>query len=220
MRIVDRDRHDSPVPGLYNLCYLTAFQAQQEETGWWRAHHRSLLLYDRGGRPVIDTQWGEQLLDTSTAGKRTALARILGSWIDGCARAGFQAVDPDNLDSWQRSHGLLSRGENLDLARRLIRHAHADGLAIDQKNVPELGGAGRSLGFDFVVSEECQIYDECGGLRRAYGREILEVEYTRAGFAAACRARGDAVSVELRDLDLAPAGQPGHIERWCSKARL
>jgi hypothetical protein len=216
--IVDRDRHARPVPGTYSICYVNAYQAQPEELSWWRRRHRRLLL-TRGGRPVVDAQWDEQLLDTSTPAKRTELAAVLGGWIDGCARAGFQAVEPDNLDSWSRSGGLVTRGDNLALARLLIRRAHAAGLAIAQKNAAEVSSAGRRLGFDFAVAEECQVYGECGAYTGAYGREVIEVEYSDNGgaknFLAACRARGSQISLEYRDRDLLPRGAGGYVERWC-----
>jgi hypothetical protein len=86
-------------------------------------HHRELLLFVHG-HAVIDRQWDEQLLDTSTAAKRLALARIVGGWMSGCARAGFQAVEPDNLDSWQRSEKALSKRDDLALAGALATRAH------------------------------------------------------------------------------------------------
>ncbi len=51
------------------------------------------------GDPVVDGQWGKFLLDTGRAGKRAALADVVGEWIDGCAADGFDAVELDNLDS-------------------------------------------------------------------------------------------------------------------------
>jgi hypothetical protein len=219
-RIVDRDRRAAPVPGRYNVCYVNAFQAQPDDLAGWRAHHPRLLLRRRG-REVVDRAWNEVLLDTSTEAKRRALLHVVGRWLDGCARRGFQAVEPDNLDSWTRSKGLLSRRDNLAMAALLIRHAHARGLAIAQKNAAEASGAGRRLGFDFAIAEECQPYRECGRYERAYGREVIEIEYPddggQANFAVACRARGARVSVVYRDRDVRPAGRRGFVERWCAQ---
>jgi hypothetical protein len=222
VRIVDRDWHDQPVRGLYNVCYVNGYQAQSDELGWWRSRHRNLLLY-RNGRPVIDTGWNEQLLDTSTPAKRAALSAILGSWMATCARKGFQAVEPDNLDSWQRSQGRLNQADNVAFARALIQRAHHAGLAIAQKNTAEIGPAGRRAGFDFAIAEECQAYSECGAYTRVYGREVIEVEYPdnggAANFAAACRARGSHISIEYRDRDVLARGQRGYLERWCAAAQ-
>ncbi len=206
--------------GLYNVCYVNAFQTQPDEWGWWQARHRRLLLA-RHGRPILDRAWNEQLLDTSTRAKRRALLRIVGGWIDGCARAGYQAVEPDNLDSWDRSHGGLTRADNLAFASRLIARAHARGLAIAQKNAAEVAPIGRRLGFDFAVAEECQPNAECDAYLRAYGNEVIEIEYPDNGgaqnFAAACRARGARISISYRDRDVTPAGRRGHLERTCNQ---
>ncbi len=156
--IVDRDRSERPVPGRYNVCYLNGFQAQPDAARWWKARHRDLLLR-RGRRYVVDTGWNEILLDTTTASRRRKLARIVGAWIDGCAAAGYQAVEPDNLDSWARSRGRIRPADNLAFARLLATRAHRDGLAIAQKNASEVARRGRqAVGFDFAIAEECQRY--------------------------------------------------------------
>lgn len=219
--IVDRDRAAPPVPGRYNVCYINAFQTQPGEAGWWQRRHRNLLLR-RHGHHVVDGQWNERLLDASTRARRAAIAAIVGVWIDGCAAAGFQAVEPDNLDSWTRSHGALSRADNLALAGLLIGRAHADGLAIAQKNAGELGTAGRRLGFDFAIAEECGRYGECDAYLRAYGASVIEIEYPDSGglanFASACRRRGGLISVAYRDRLVAPRGAPGYVNRSCQKS--
>ena len=217
--IVDRDRSERPVPGRYNVCYVNAFQTQPGETAWWRRHHPGLLLRTRSGRLVVDRAWGEVLLDTSTGRKRAAIARIVGRWIDGCRARGFQAVEPDNLDSWSRSGGRLTLAENAALARRLVRRAHAAGLAIAQKNDTAMLPRARRTGFDFAVVEECQVYAECSAYERVYGTRVYEIEYAdaggRAGFDRACAARGSRISITYRDRDLVPRGRPGYVAAYC-----
>jgi hypothetical protein len=217
--IVDRDRGDEAAAGAYGICYVNAFQTQPDEDGWWRAHHPELLLR-RGGGTVEDPDWpGELLLDTSTAAKRAALAGVVGGWIDGCAANGFRAVEPDNLDSWSRSGGLLGSADNVAFATLLAGRAHAAGLAIGQKNAPELGRSGRSaVGFDFAIAEECEVYHECGAYQHVYGSQVYEIEYTdngTAAFARACQARGATLSILLRDRDVVPAGDPAYHDQTC-----
>jgi hypothetical protein len=217
--IVDRDRSEAPVVGRYNVCYVNAFQSQPEARAWWKARHPGLLLRARG-RYVADADWpGEVVLDTSTAPKRRALARIVGGWIRGCARDGFQAVEPDNLDSWTRSRGRLTRADNRAFAALLTTRAHAAGLAIGQKNAAELAPAGRRIGFDFAIAEECHVYDECGAYVDAYGTRVYEIEYLDAGgtpnFDRACAARGSRISIVLRDRDVVPRGAAGYRYGWC-----
>jgi hypothetical protein len=219
VRIVVRDRLATPARGRYAVCYVNAFQTQPGEAAWWKAQHADLLLR-RDGRPVADEDWPDELLlDTSTAAKREAIATIVGGWFDGCAASGFDAVEPDNLDSWTRSRGGLRRADNVALARLLTARAHAAGLAIAQKNASELAPRGRGIGFDFAIAEECQVYGECGAYTRAYGRRVLEVEYDDAGgvrgFRAACRARGRRIAVTYRDRDLVVRGARDHAFRSC-----
>lgn len=217
VRIVDRDRHDAPARGRYSICYLNAFQAQPDELRWWHRRHPGLLLR-RHGHLVVDADWGEVLLNVGTSARRRAVARIEYGWIDGCARAGFQAIEADNLDSYTRSHHLLSAADALAFARLLIGRAHRDGLAIAQKNAAGLSAAAHRAGFDFAVAEECEVYRECGSYTRVYGREVIEIEYTdepAAAFARACRERGRSISITRRDRDLLPAGSTGHVEQWC-----
>lgn len=227
VEMVSRDRLEAPASGLYNVCYVNSFQTQPGpnagapgEAAWWMARHPGLLLR-RGARYVTDPGWpGEILLDTRTAGRRARIARIQGRWFRRCARRGFQAVEPDNLDSWTRSLGLISRRHNVALARLLVHRAHAAGLAIAQKNAAGLAHVGRSrVGFDFAVVEECQVYSECGRYTRAYGSRVYEIEYTdnggRANFERACSRRGERIAVVYRDRGLAPRGSAGYVYDSC-----
>lgn len=142
---VTRDREAAPAPGTYGICYVNAFQTQPQETVWWQAHHPDLLLRDAGG-PVGDPGWpGEVLLDLRTAQKRAAVASVVGGWVDGCAARGYRAVEPDNLDSWTRSRGLITRGQAVAFARLLTARGHRDHLAVAQKNTAELAPRGRAV---------------------------------------------------------------------------
>ena len=106
--VVGRDHEDAPAAGLYNICYVNAFQAQEGAEGDWNS---GLLLHDANGDIVYDGDWGEALLDVSTAAKRQAIADKVDGWIDDCAAKGYQAVEPDNYDSYTRSKKLLTSAE-------------------------------------------------------------------------------------------------------------
>jgi glycosyl hydrolase family 114 len=205
--IVVRDRQAAPAPGRYNVCYVNGFQTQAAEHGFWR-RHPGLVLRD-GGRPVVDAAWGEWLLDLRTPAKRERLAAIVGRWTRGCARAGYDAVEYDNLDSFTRSRGLLTRRQAVAYAGLLVRGAHAAGLAAGQKNLAGLDGT--EIGYDFAVAEECGRYRECAAYTRAYGARVLAVEYRRADFRWTCERFGERLAVVLRDRDLSPRG----VHEWC-----
>jgi Glycoside-hydrolase family GH114 len=206
--IVERDRHAKPVPGRYNVCYVNGFQTQADEKTFWH-HHWSLVL-KRDGRPVVDSAWGEWLLDTRTRATRHALARIMGRWTARCARDGFDGVEYDNLDSFGRSHHLLTRKDNQRYAALLVKRAHDSGLAAAQKNWASWDGT--SVGYDFAVAEQCAQYSECGRYVAHYGRHVLAVEYRAKAFRKACRTWSDTIAVVRRDVDLTRNG----VRRWCS----
>jgi hypothetical protein len=217
VQIVTRDRTDPPAAGRYSICYVNSFQTQPGRLGWWRAKHPSLLLRDAKGRLVRDPGWPDEvLLDIRTSAKRAAIGAVNRSWFRQCARKGYAAVEPDNLDSWTRSKGRLKKKHAISFARRLVREAHGTGVAIAQKNTPQLSRMG--LGFDFAVAEECEVYRECDAYTRVYGTRLIEIEYTdngRAAFARACAARKGSASILLRDRDVVRAGSRRYVFRSC-----
>ncbi|MCB8955619.1 MAG: endo alpha-1,4 polygalactosaminidase [Nocardioides sp.] len=205
--IVVRDRHAAPLEGRYDVCYVNGFQTQPDERRFWR-RHRHLVLKDHG-RPVVDEAWGEWLLDVRTPAKRRALARIVGRWAQGCADDGFDAVEYDNLDSFTRSHHLLTRTQALAYAALLVDRAHAADLAAGQKNLA--GFDGTTIGYDFAVAEECGRYRECSAYTDHYGDQVLSIEYRRRDFRWTCRHYGEELPVVLRDRELTPEG----VHEWC-----
>ncbi|PPG64193.1 hypothetical protein C5C27_04185 [Rathayibacter sp. AY2B7] len=134
-------------------------------------------------------------------------------------RVGRSAVEADNPDSYTRSGGRLTESQALAFATLLTARAHRSGLAIGQKNGADLAAAGkRTVGFDFAVVEECQVYDECAAYTDVYGRQVYEIEYTdngRSAYAEACAAQGRSISVTLRDRDVVPRGAAGYVNRHC-----
>ncbi|AWH90833.1 endo alpha-1,4 polygalactosaminidase [Dietzia lutea] len=224
VEVVIRNRSESPVNGVYSVCYLNAFQAQPDEASAWTGRHADLVLRDPGGDAVVDTEWDEPLLDISSDAKRSRLAAIVDAWLADCADRGFRAVEPDNLDSWTRSRERLTRADAVAYAELLADRAHARGLAVAQKNAAELTDEEiRRVGFDYAVAEDCQRYSwgrgsECDRYLAAYGDRVIEIEYTDGGtraFETACRLRGDRISVLLRDRDVVPRGERGYVNRSC-----
>jgi hypothetical protein len=211
--VVVRDREAAPAAGLYNVCYVNAFQTQEHELAWWEGHHPDLLLSDDDGY-VVDGTWNEVLLDISSARQREALADVVGAWIDGCGADGFDAVEADNLDSYTRSDDLLRADAAAAFAMLLTERAHAAGLAIAQKNDADLAPRGPSLGFDFAVAEECNRWAECDAFTEAYGDSVLVIEYRAADFATGCAEWPD-LSIVHRDLDVRPAGSDGYVHDAC-----
>ena len=62
-------------------------------------NHDNLLLRRSNGSYFIDPDWPDEImLDTRTASNRNEIAGILNGWISECKDAGYDAVEPDNLD--------------------------------------------------------------------------------------------------------------------------
>ncbi|SMO40324.1 endo alpha-1,4 polygalactosaminidase [Paracoccus laeviglucosivorans] len=218
--IVARDSHAQPEPGLYNICYVNGFQTQPGELQTWIDDHPDAVLHDGEGNPVSDPGWpDEYALDTRSARSRTQIAEVVGRAIARCAASGFDAVEFDNLDSWTRFDGLTEQG-NLALAAELVDLAHHRGLAAGQKNAPDLGDKGPGAGFDFVISEECAAWNECGAYRAQYGSHHIDIEYQDAlpkghSFDTLCRLPDQPDLTVLRDHLLRTPGQPGYVFGLC-----
>ncbi|MFS8197827.1 endo alpha-1,4 polygalactosaminidase [Streptomyces sp. CWNU-52B] len=210
VRVVARDRGADPARGLYNICYVNAFQAQPQEQDDWPA---DLLLRDEQGEVVIDADWDEPLLDIGTPAKRKRVAARVDKWIDGCADKGYDAVEPDNYDSFSRSDGLLSASDALSFIKLLSIHAHARGLAIAQKNTVELADRRTRAGLDFAVVEECGAYDECGEYADAFDDRVVVVEYTDSGMKKARSGFGDRLSIVRRDIQVSTPDSADYVRR-------
>ncbi|MET8556631.1 endo alpha-1,4 polygalactosaminidase [Streptomyces sp. NPDC004959] len=210
--VVSRDHSDSPAAGKYNICYVNAFQAQPGAEGDWDS---DLLLRDDDGEIVYDDGWGEALLDVRTAAKQQRVASKINALIDTCASKGFNAVEPDNYDSYSRSDKLLTKGQAQAYIKLLSAHAHAKGLAIAQKNTSELAGNRVANGLDFAIAEECGTWDECGDYTDAFDDHVIVIEYTAGGLSKACSGWGDELSIVRRDLDVSPIGSSGYVRQTC-----
>lgn len=214
VKIVSRDRTESPAAGLYNICYVNGFQIQPGEANDWMTNHADLILRDGGGQPIIDQDWNEMLIDVSTAAKRTSVAAIVGGWIDGCKQKGFDAIEIDNLDSYSRSQGKLTENTNVAAMALFSASAHAKGMAIAQKNSSEIVARKGELGTDFAVAEECNTFDECQTYRDGYGDHVLVIEYVKSDFTKGCN-QFPGLSIVLRDRDLVRAGASGYVYEGC-----
>lgn len=232
---------DAPVDrSLYNICYLNAFQTQPEDNQFWTNQANAHLVLMNGGEAVEDKRWrGEYLFDISTPEKRAELIALQKRWLTWCRDAGFKAVEPDNIDSYERSEGLLTIDHAFEFMKAWAAEAHALGLAVAQKNSAEWVDAGdgveplaTGVGFDFALVEECQLTGECAPLIAYYGPErVLEVEYwydtadsssgvtveafNKDHFVAACTDHGQNTRIVLRNRDVRPAGKNGFVFELC-----
>ncbi|MEU6129010.1 endo alpha-1,4 polygalactosaminidase [Saccharopolyspora sp. NPDC047091] len=218
--VVTRDSTAEPVPGLHNICYVNGFQTQPADRDLWLEQRRDLVLSGPDGEPVIDPDWPDELLlDTSTEQHRTRLAEIIGATVADCAARGFDSVELDNLDSYTRSDGALDADDNLTFARLLVDAAHGAGLAVAQKNAPDLGVRGKDeAGYDFAIAESCHRWTECADYTEHYGGLVLDIEYAddlRGTFPEVCADPETPATTTLRDHDLVPPADPAHVFDHC-----
>lgn len=214
VEIVARDRGADPAEGKYNVCYVNAFQTQPGELDLWPD---DLFLHDNSGELAHDPDWPDEVIvDTRRADEVVA---IVAPWIRGCADAGFDAVEFDNLDTYTRTGGALTRDDNLALARDLVQVAHDAGLAAGQKNAAEDAALLRDkAGFDFAVAEECVAYDECDAYTAVYGDNVLAIEYPdtlTTPWNEVCADADRPRSIVLRDRDLVTPDDPDYVFETC-----
>jgi hypothetical protein len=151
------------------ICYVSAgsYEDWRPDAGQFPA---SVLGKDLDGWP------GEKWLDVR---QWAILQPIMKKRFQACAAKGFDAVDPDNMDSYANDNGLgLTAADQLTYDKRIAALAHSLRLGVGLKNdldqVPALVGA-----FDFAVNEQCAKYSECARLRPfvAAGKPVFEIEY-------------------------------------------
>jgi hypothetical protein len=227
VRVVSRDWFAGSADGAaYSICYVNAFQTQDDEDDVDRPDERSswpagLVLRSLGDDP----NWGgEYLIDISSAAKRAQAADWVQPMIKTCADKGFAAVEYDNLDSWTRFDDTaverrvpFGKEQAIRYAELITDRAHALGLAVAQKNTPELGRrvARMRIGFDFAIAEGCGRYGECQDYRALFGNRVIAIEYRRSDFTRACRAVGSRVSVVLRDRGVTRPGSSSYRYAAC-----
>lgn len=226
--VVSRDWFaGAPAPSAYTICYVNAFQTQPEETGVDRPDETSawpadLVLSDL----AQDPSWtGEYLIDLSTAAKRARAADWVAPMVQACKDKGFDAVEFDNLDSWTRFEEIPSiqarmpfrRPAGVAFAGLITEHAHGLGLAVAQKNTPQLidNGDHESIGFDFAVAEECGQYRECGDYTAGYDDHVIDIEYSATGFRRACAGFGSQLSIVRRDVGVSTPQERGYVFDRC-----
>ncbi|MFC9249540.1 endo alpha-1,4 polygalactosaminidase [Streptomyces sp. NPDC057136] len=150
------------------ICYLStgAWEEFRPDAGKFPA---SVLGKGNGWK-------GERWLDIRSTG---VLEPLMDARIAMCAKKGFDAVEPDNMDAYLNTSGFpLTADDQLRYNRLIARLAHAHGLAVGLKNdldqIPEL-----EPDFDFAVNEQCAQYEECDAVTPFIeaGKAVFHAEY-------------------------------------------
>ncbi|MFF2961185.1 endo alpha-1,4 polygalactosaminidase [Streptomyces sp. NPDC057963] len=150
------------------ICYLS--------TGAWEDFRPDAGEFPASVRGKGNGWEGERWLDI----RRTdVLEPLMEARIAMCAKKGFDAVEPDNMDGYRNRTGFpLTAADQVRYNRLIARIAHRHGLAVGLKNdldqIPEL-----VPDFDFAVNEQCAQYQECEALTPFVkaGKAVFHVEY-------------------------------------------
>lgn len=154
-------------------------------------------------------EWpGERYLDIRQIEQ---LAPILEARLDMCVDKGFDAVDPDNIDTSGNTEATtgfpLTEKDQLRFDLWLAQAAHERGLAIGQKNIPELTSRLVDV-FDFAVTEDCLSDGWCDQVEPYLeaGKPVFAIEYTdrmtEAEFMAICAEQTRPFSFVLKHREL------------------
>lgn len=155
--------------GRHAICYVSV--------GTWESFRSDAHAFPEAvrGKPLADYP-DERWLDIRRIG---LLEKPLRARLDACKRAGFDAVEPDNVDGYANRSGFdLTAADQLRFNRWIADAVHARGMAVALKNdldqVKELVDD-----FDFAVNEQCVEYKECSALQPFVdaGKAVLHAEY-------------------------------------------
>lgn len=147
---------------------------------------------------------GEKWLDIR---RIDLLSPIMMARLDRCASKGFDAVEPDNLEISASDSGFaLTVEDQLRYALWLAAESHHRGLAIGQKNAPDLAGALVET-YDFAITEDAFSFGWAEHMRPYIqaGKPVFAAEYSdQAGdFSAFCqRSKELGFSTILKKRDL------------------
>jgi hypothetical protein len=195
--------------GVHVLCYVSM--------GTWEDWRPDAGQYPAA---VIGKEWtewkGERFLDIR---RLDLLAPVIEARLDMCKAKGFDAVEPDNIDTYQDGKAItgfdLTAADQIRFNLWLAKAAHERDLAIGQKNIPDLT-TDLEPHFDFAVTEDCFADSWCDDVRPYldHDKAVFAIEYTdtRVKLKAICPgavADGYSVILKHRDLDAWSATCPG-----------
>jgi hypothetical protein len=165
--------------GKHVICYI--------DVGTWESWRPDAAQFPPSvlGNP---NGWpGERWLDVR---RLNVLEPIMTARFRMCARKGFDAVEPDNIDAYQNETGFsLTAREQLRYDEWVAAAVHSFGLAVLQKNDPDQARRLEPY-FDGALVEQCNQDQECSWFR-AYvraGKPVLNAEYERSLYPRFCAA--------------------------------
>jgi hypothetical protein len=127
---------------------------------------------------------GELWLDVEPSGPDYAtLQSIMLARFKVCQEKGFDAVEPDNMDSYENDPGFsTTAADQLAYDEWVAETVHSLGMAVFQKN--DLDQISALLPyFDGILDEECNHYSECATLApyTQANKPVWDAEYEEDG---------------------------------------
>jgi hypothetical protein len=165
--------------GKHVICYT--------DVGIWEKWRPDAGKFPRPllGRP---NGWpGERWLDIR---RLNMLEPIMAARFRMCARKGFDAVEPDNIDGYQNDTGFpLTGREQLRYDEWVAAAVHSLGMAVLQKNDGDQAHA-LEPDFDGALVEQCNEDQVCSSFRpyTKAGKPVLDTEYEQSLYPRFCTA--------------------------------
>jgi len=184
-QVYDIDGFDNPsstvaalhAKGIKVICYMDAGTAEpgRPDSG----------AFPAGLKGTAVSGWpGEYWLDVQLTGPYySTLQSIMTARAQLCKTSGFDAIEWDNVDSYENSPGFpTTAADQLAYNTWLAGVAHGLGLSVALKNDTDQV-ATLEPKFDFAIDEECFKYSECSSEAPFINdnKAVLETEYSDDG---------------------------------------
>jgi hypothetical protein len=185
--------------GHHAICYI--------DVGTWENWRSDASSFPSGLRGNNNGWPGERWLDVRPSGPYYAtLKAIMTARFQMCKQKGFDAVEPDNMDSYDGNDPGFptTASDQLTYDEWVADEVHNIGMAVFQKNDPNQ--ASQMVGhFDGAIDEQCNEYSECSSFQPYVnaGKPVLNAEYQASLYPGFCA--GDAklgMMGALYDVDL------------------
>jgi len=163
--------------GIHVICYIDVgtYEDWREDAGKFPPE----VIGNSNGWP------GEDYLNIANT---SALEPIIAKRFEMCKTKGFDAVEPDNVDTYEevgKTGFSLTPAEQLTYNEWIATEVHSLGMAVLQKNDGEQTSE-LEPHFDGALTEQCNQYAECSNFQ-AYltaGKPVLNAEYSSFSCAA------------------------------------
>jgi hypothetical protein len=164
------------------ICYIDVGTAEN-----WRSDYGKFPASVMGA----SNGWpGENWLNVADL---STLEPIMTARFQMCQAAGYDAVEPDNMDGYENSTGFsITAAQQLTYDEWIANEVHSLGMAVFEKNDPDQASTLQPY-FDGVIDEQCNQYAACSAYNSylSAGKPVLNAEYSGGtSFCAADNAAG------------------------------